>query len=146
MTNTASTASTAGRLLLRVVVGFIFVAHGWQKFSQFTIAGTTESFAQMGVPAAEIAAPFVAGLELVGGALLILGLLTRPVGVLLALNMLVALVQVHLSAGVFVSDGGYELVLLLGAGAAAIALLGAGRASLDAALFGRRQGALAKLA
>jgi putative oxidoreductase len=51
--------------------------------------------------------------------------------------MLGALFLVHASAGVFVATGGYELVLLLAAGAAAIALAGAGRISADAALFGR---------
>ncbi|GAA3712328.1 DoxX family protein [Zhihengliuella alba] len=146
MNNTSSSAATAARLILRVAVGFLFLAHGWQKFTEWTIAGTTESFAQMGVPAAEIAAPFVAGLELVGGALLILGFLTRPIAAMLTVDMLVALFLVHLGAGVFVSEGGYELVLALGAAAAGIALLGAGKFSVDAALFGRRQGAVAKLA
>lgn len=132
--------------ILRVIIGFIFAAHGWQKFNEWTIAGTQASFAKMGVPAAEIAAPAVAVLELGGGIALILGVLTRVVALLLALDMLGALFLVHASAGVFAATGGYELVLLLAAAALAVALTGAGRISVDRALFGRTNSRLAVLA
>ena len=56
-----------------------------------------------------------------------LGVLTRVFAALLALNMIGALVLVHAPAGVFVENGGFELVLALAAGAAAIALMGPGR-------------------
>ena len=141
-----STQTTTALTILRVIAGFLFAAHGWQKFNEFTIAGTQASFAKMGVPAAEVAAPIVATLELVGGIALILGVLTRVFAALLALDMLGALFLVHASAGVFVAAGGYELVLLLAAGAAAIALAGAGRLSADAALFGRSDSKLKVLA
>jgi putative oxidoreductase len=139
LTNTA-------RAILRVVLGFLFTAHGWQKFSEWTIAGTQASFGQMGVPAAEIAAPVVATLELAGGIALILGLLTRPVAILLLVNMLGALFLVHAPAGVFAMDGGYELVLLLGTAALTLALVGPGRVSVDYALFGRKDSKLSVLA
>lgn len=141
-----STQTTTALTILRVIAGFIFAAHGWQKFSEFTIAGTQASFAKMGVPAAEVAAPIIATLELAGGIALILGVLTRVFAALLALDMLGALFLVHASAGVFVADGGYELVLVLAAGALAIALAGAGRLSADAALFGRSTSKLKVLA
>jgi putative oxidoreductase len=141
-----STQTTTALTILRVIAGFLFAAHGWQKFSEFTIAGTQASFAKMGVPAAELAAPMVATLELVGGIALILGVLTRVFAALLALDMLGALFLVHASAGVFAATGGYELVLLLAAGALAIALAGAGRLSADAALFGRSKSKLKVLA
>ncbi|WP_309124664.1 DoxX family protein [Arthrobacter sp.] len=144
MNNTALT--TTARTILRVVVGFLFAAHGWQKYNEWTIAGTTAAFGDMGIPMAEVAAPLIATLELVGGIALILGLLTRPVAALLTLDMLGALILVHLSAGVFVADGGYELVLLLGAAALALALVGPGRASADYALFGRRNSRVSALA
>lgn len=70
---TASTLRDLGLLAARIVLGTIFIAHGWQKLTAWTIAGTTEAFAGMGVPMPQISAPFVAGLELIGGALLILG-------------------------------------------------------------------------
>jgi putative oxidoreductase len=132
-----STLTTTALTILRVIVGFLFAAHGWQKFSEFTIAGTQASFAQMGVPAANAAAPIIATLELVGGIALILGVLARVFAALLALDMLGALFLVHASAGVFAAKGGYELVLLLAGAALAVALAGAGRISLDRALFGR---------
>ncbi|MFT4471189.1 DoxX family protein [Arthrobacter sulfonylureivorans] len=135
MTNSALT--TTARTVLRVVLGFLFAAHGWQKFNEWTVAGTQAAFGQMGIPAADIAAPIVAGLELGGGIALILGVLTRLVAALLTLNMIGALVLVHISAGVFVEAGGYELVLLLGAAALTLALVGPGRISVDRALFGK---------
>lgn len=137
MTNTtaSSPAASLGLLLLRIVVGAIFAAHGAQKIFEFTIPGTIGSFADMGVPLPEIAAPAVAFIELGGGILLILGLFTRVAGILLAGDMIVALVTVHLPAGLWVGEGGYEFVAVLGAAALALALTGAGRISLDGAFL-----------
>lgn len=138
--------STTGLTILRVVVGFLFAAHGWQKVNEWTIAGTQAAFGEMGIPLADIVAPIIAVLELGGGIALILGLLARPFAALLAIDMLGALVLVHLPAGVFVAEGGYELVLILGAAALAIALAGPGRASVDRALFGGRKSKVSALA
>lgn len=137
MTNTTAhrPAPSLGLLILRVVTGAIFTAHGAQKMFEYTIPGTIGSFAGMGVPFAEIAAPVVAFVELIGGILLMLGLFTRPVGVVLAIDMLVALVLVHLPAGLWVGEGGYEFVAVLGAAALALALTGAGRFSIDGAVL-----------
>lgn len=137
MTNTTahSPAASLGLLLLRVITGGIIAAHGAQKIFEFTLPGTVGSFAGMGVPFPEIAAPVVAFVELIGGILLALGFLTRIVGILLAVDMIVALILVHLAAGLWVGDGGYEFVAVLGAAALALALIGAGRFSLDRALL-----------
>ncbi|MGO4122340.1 DoxX family protein [Arthrobacter sp. YAF16] len=140
------TLTTTARIILRVVTGFLFAAHGWQKFSEFTIPGTQAAFAQMGVPAANLVAPAVATLELAGGIALILGVLTRVFALLLAVDMLGALFLVHASAGIFVVAGGYELVLILAAAALAVALVGAGRVSVDGAVFGRTGSRLSALA
>jgi putative oxidoreductase len=72
--------------------------------------------------------------------------LTRVFAALLAVDMLGALFLVHASAGVFVTTGGYELVLILAAAALAVALVGAGRYSADRALFGRSNSKLSILA
>lgn len=141
-----STLTTTARTILRVVTGFLFAAHGWQKFNEFTIAGTQAAFSQMGVPAANVAAPVIATLELVGGVALILGVLTRVFAALLVVNMLGALFLVHAPAGIFAATGGYELVLILAAAAAAVALVGAGKVSVDKALFGRSGSRLHALA
>lgn len=138
--------TTSARTILRVITGFLFAAHGWQKFNEWTIAGTQAAFTQMGVPAAGLTAPVIATLELVGGAALIIGVLTRVFAVLLALDMLGALFLVHVSAGVFAATGGYELVLLLAGAALAVALVGAGKLSADRALFGRTNSKLSILA
>jgi len=124
-------------LVSRVALGVILVAHGWQKLNEYTVTGTAASFEEMGVPAPTAAATFATAVELVGGAALILGLLTPVVAVLAALNLLGALVLVHAGNGVFVENGGYELVLALIAGLVVIAMLGAGKLSVDG-LIGRR--------
>ncbi|MGO2053857.1 DoxX family protein [Glutamicibacter sp. 287] len=121
--------------MLRLAFGFLFLAHGWQKYFQFTLEGTTAAFGQMGVPAAGIIAPVAATLEIVGGAALILGLLTRVFAGLLGAQMVVALFMVHVPGGVFVENGGIELVLALAAGALALLLVGPGRVSVDALIF-----------
>ena len=113
-------------LIARIGLGAIFIAHGWQKFNEWTIAGTSDSFAQMGVPMADIAAPAATFIELIGGALLILGALTSLVGFLLAADVIGALIIVHLTPTPFVDQGGWELVAALAAGALLIAAAGPG--------------------
>lgn len=130
----------AGLLLGRVVIGVVFMAHGWQKIGQDGIAATAEGFAGMGVPFPEIAAPAVGFSELIGGALLILGAFTPIVGLVLATIMLVAALVVHLPAGLFVEQGGWELVGALGAGALVFATGGPGRFSIDHMRSRRRTG------
>ena len=93
-------------VIARIGLGAIFIAHGWQKFNEWTVAGTAESFSQMGVPLPDLAAPFSTFVELIGGALLILGALTPLVGALLAANVIGALVIVHLTPVPFVDQGG----------------------------------------
>lgn len=118
-----------GLLVLRLVTGLVFVMHGYQKFFMNTVAGTAQFFGSIGVPLPGLAAPLVAGVELIGGLLLILGLFPRVVGALLAVNMLVAILLVHVKGGFF-NPNGVEFPLLLLAASAALALTGAGRYSL----------------
>lgn len=134
-----SSTSHLGLLIARLVLGAIFLLHGYQKVVQWGFPAVTESFAGMGAPMPEITGPVVAVLELVGGALMILGLLTRVAGVLLAIDMVGAVVLVHARNGVFVDAGGWELVGALGAGALALAAAGPGRFALDALGGGSRR-------
>lgn len=119
-------------LIARIGIGVIFIAHGWQKFFTWGIDGTQAAFAGMDVPFADVSAIVAATIELVGGILLLVGFATRVAGVLLFLNMLGAFFIVHVGNGIFVADGGYELVLALGVGSLLIAGVGAGRVSIDA--------------
>ncbi|WP_193084175.1 DoxX family protein [Brevibacterium aurantiacum] len=58
-------------VIARIGLGSICIAHGWQKFNEWTVAGTSESFSQMGVPLPGIAAPISTFVEHTGGALLL---------------------------------------------------------------------------
>lgn len=121
-------------LLARVILGIVLVAHGWQKFSEWTMSGTAANFDKMGIPMPTLSAWFAGLVELVGGVMLILGALTPLVGILVALNMAGAFWFVHKSGGVFVADGGWELVGVIAAAALALAGAGAGRWSVDGLL------------
>lgn len=125
-------------LVARITLGGIFVAHGAQKLFTYGIAGTTESFTGMGIPAPQASALFAAVVELLGGAALILGAGVSIAGLLLVLDMLGAVVLVHAPNGVFVDNGGVELVAALGAGALVLGATGAGRFSVDHLVATRR--------
>ena len=135
-----------GITALRVIAGLIFVAYGWQKVSQNTVAGVTGYFTQLGVPLPELFGPFISYLELLGGMALILGVLTRPIALLFVADMAGALIFAHLPSGFYVEQGGFSQVLILGTAALAIALIGPGPYSVDRYLFGRKESKVAVLA
>lgn len=115
----------------RILVGIVLIAHGWQKYDSWTIDGTAQSFESMSVPWPNASAQIATYFELAAGVLLILGLLVRIVGPLLFIQMAFAFGFAHWSKGVFVADGGWELVGVLGAAGLALAASGSGRFSLD---------------
>jgi len=123
-------------LVLRLGVGLVMALHGWQKWSSgadgWRAGGMIEG---MGMPGGAAVAWLVMLVELVGGVLLIVGLLTRLSASLIAVVMLVALTMVKLPGpGLIAPQGGGaggELDLALMVGALAIAFLGAGALSLD---------------
>jgi len=128
-------------LLARIGLGVVLVAHGLQKLDQGGVGPAADGFAQLGIPAPEAAAVFAIGVELVGGVLLVLGALTPLVGVLVAADMAGAFWFAHRDGGVFVAEGGWELVLLIGILGLLLAATGAGRLSVDRLLTGRRRSA-----
>lgn len=122
-----------GITILRVMVGIVFVAHGSQKVFVYGFSGVSGAFGQMGIPMPAVMGPFVALLELVGGVLLVLGVGTKWVSILFAVEMAVAILRVHLSGGFFLPKG-FEFALTLFAASCAIALEGPGPASLGRTL------------
>jgi putative oxidoreductase len=127
-------------LILRLVAGAIFIAHGSQKIFVYGFAGVSTAFASMGVPMASLVAPVVACVELVAGIALVLGLFTRIAALLLACDMLGALFIVHIWKGFFLPKG-FEFVLANFAMLVTLALLGAGLYSIDS-IFARRGSAV----
>ena len=125
-------------LVLRLVIAAVFLVHGYQKVFVYGFAGVTTSFTHMGVPVPGLIAPVICVLELAGGVALLPGAFTRIVAVLLACDMLSAIIFVHAKAGFSASKGGVELVLGNLGVLVAIALLGAGAYSVDAMLARRR--------
>jgi putative oxidoreductase len=120
-------------LLARVAVGVVLIMHGWQKFFEYGISGTTASFVQMGVPLPGVSAVFAATVEVAGGAALILGIGLPVVGLLIAIDMAGAFVFAKMGAPLIAPGGGQlELVLLVGGLLAGFA---GGAYSLDRFLF-----------
>ncbi len=126
-----------GITVLRVVVGIVFLMHGGQKLFIYGFSGVAGLMGQVGIPLPMVSAVVVTAVEFLGGAALLLGVLTRWAAILLAINMLVATVVVHLRAGFFMPNG-FEYPLTLLAANVALALAGPGEAAVDTALAKRR--------
>jgi putative oxidoreductase len=143
-----------GLLVLRLIVGGIFVVHGYPKlfggpgkalhpmarrhlgpgFEQAMerggIAGFRSTVERTGMPVPGVMAWVGALAEFGGGALLALGWLTRPAALALCGQMAVAISRVHWKNGL-VGQGGYELALSLLGGLLALLFAGPGAISID---------------
>jgi putative oxidoreductase len=129
-------------LVLRLVLGLLFMGHGLQKlvparFSPPLLAASgprpvAAGFEQMGMRPGLPLAVLSGVAELVGGFLIASGLVTPLGTALLAANITVAIVAVHLRRGIWATEGGFEYLLVLLAGVYAVSALGPGALSLDA--------------
>ena len=126
-----------GIAILRILAGIVFVAHGAQKIFVFGFGGVGGAFAQMGVPMPTVTGPLIGLIELLGGVALIVGLFTRIAAILLACDMLGAIVLVHAAGGFFLPSG-LEFVLMLFAAAITLLFAGPGALSVDGVLASRR--------
>lgn len=120
-----------GLLVLRLALGLIFLFHGYPKL--FTAPRqTAEMFAKLGF--ANGTSYAIGALEVFGGILLVVGFFTRPIALLLAAEMGVAIWKVHLAKG-YLAVHEYEFPLIVGAAALALATCGPGGISLDEILL-----------
>ncbi len=118
-------------LCLRIGLGALFIAHGWPKLSD--LAGNIALWQHLHLPLPAVMGPAQAVVEFFGGILLLCGLLTRLVGLLLAIDLLGAIVVVDIHAGTII---GLEWLALW----VSLALVGSGAGawSLDGFLRNRR--------
>lgn len=130
-------------LFLRLTLGVIFIAHGADKlfgwFGGGGFSATANQFENdLGLHPGWFHAALGGGGELIGGILVLLGLLTRIGGFLIASTMVVAIVTVHLSNGLFARDGGFEFPLALLGAAMSLVASGGGQLALDRLLFRKK--------
>lgn len=128
-----------GLLIIRLIIGLTFAAHGTQKlfgwFGGHGIAGTGGWFESIGMKPGKALA-ITAGLaELIGGLLFAGGVFLWIAAFLIIGSMLVAIVKVHGANGYWVTQNGYEYNMALIVIALGVAMIGAGDYSL-AALIG----------
>ncbi len=130
-----------GLAILRIVLGIAFALHGWSKLSG-GVGGVADFFGGvLGIPAPGLMAWVVTIVELVGGILLIAGALTQVVGILLALDMLGAIIFAYLGRGApFIENGAisWEKEAVFAAAALCLVLAGPGAWSVDDAMTDSR--------
>lgn len=126
-------------LVARVLLGVVMFAHGYQKMVINGIGRTTEGFESLSIPLAIMSASFVTMVEFAGSALLIVGALTPFVSACNLVIMGGAALFVHAKNGIFVADGGWELVGVIGAGFLMLAAVGPGRYSVDHVINNRQR-------
>lgn len=126
-------------LLARLTIGIVFAKTGWGKLHN--LDQIREFFTELGIPAAHIQAPLVAGCEFVGGLLVLVGLATRvatlPLMGIMAVAILTAKREELLAPSALFGFEEWSYIVLL----AGLAVLGPGRVSLDAViarLWGQR--------
>ena len=118
--------------LLRIVLGAIFMVHGWDKLTD--IGGTTLGFAKLGIPEPQIMVYVAIAGEFLGGLGLVLGLATRLAALGTLCTMLVAIITVHLGHGLLAANGGWEYPLVNALVSLFFVSYGAGPISIDARL------------
>lgn len=113
-------------LILRIALGIMFLAHGLTKLLVFTPTGTAQFFESLGFPG--VIGYLTIVFEIGGGALLLLGILTRIISLLAVIQMIV-ITFIHSANGWSFSNtgGGWEYPAFMGLTAASLTLLGSGR-------------------
>lgn len=121
-------SATLASLALRLVLGIIFVVHGFPKLVGEGPQQTAEFLRSLRIPAPILIAVFVGTLEVLGGIFLFVGYLTSLVAALFALEMIGTTLAIKLRQGLV---GGYEFDLVIFAASIALVFLGGGAFSVD---------------
>jgi putative oxidoreductase len=124
-----------GVTAVRLAVSIILIVHGYQKWFQFGLSGVEAAFTKYGLPVPGLLALIAAVLELAGGILLFIGLFTRWVAFLVALEFIVATFYVQFRLKGYLG-GEFEMLIL--AAAILLVLAGPGRAAVDEVWLERR--------
>lgn len=138
---------------MRVALGLVMVVNGAAKIfgvgpETVTVGGVEAGFAagvtpfagflgSIGVPLPGVMAWVVTFVEFFGGLFVLLGVLTRLSGALIAVDMLVATYLVHLQNGWPSGNGGFEYTMVLALLGIAVVLSGPGRLSVEQSVLGR---------
>ena len=126
----------AGLLIVRMIVGGLFLAHGAQKlfgwFGGAGVSGTAGWFESFDIKPGVFMAVMVGIIEFLGGLLLAIGLLAPFAAAVLAVTMICAVVKVHWRNGLWNIYNGYEYNLVLFSVLLLIVLTGAGKYAVDA--------------
>jgi putative oxidoreductase len=137
----SATSSEWSPAVLRLALGGIVLVHGLGKLLNVGpaavggVSGFTSYLMSLGVPFPQVTAWVVTLVETVGAVLVLLGILTRYMAALIAIDMAGAVWFAHLSQGLVASGG--ELPIALGLVAIALVLGGPGRLSVERAALGR---------
>lgn len=127
-------------VLIRLMVGWVFLSEGIQKFL-FPAALGVGRFVKIGIPAPQFFAPFVGVVEIVCGGLLIIGLLTRLASIPLLIDISVAIITTKIpmlaKAGFWATMHEARTDYCMWLGSLFLLIVGAGRWSLDARLWRR---------
>ena len=148
-----ATSAPRSVFLIRLVVGGVFLSEGIQKFL-YPVENGVDRFVRIGIPSPEVMAPFVGVVEIVSGALILIGFLTRIATIPLITDMLVAIlstkIPIWLGHGFWgfslrnlpyygfwgmLHEARTDLAMLFGS--IFLLIVGAGLWSIDAKLFGR---------
>lgn len=118
-------------LIVRVTVGLMLIPHGYPKIMTMGASGVAAMLSRYGIEPALPLAYAVIAVETIGGIMIAIGLLTRPVAVLAVIEFLVIIFVVHWRSGYGASGGGIEFPLMWGLMLLAVTLRGGGPWSVD---------------
>ena len=135
-----ATRAHAAVILIRLLVGAVFLSEGIQKFLYPEELGAGR-FIKIGIPSPAVMAPFVGVVEIIGGALILAGLLTRLAAIALIIDMLVAIsttkIPMLMKSGFWAMahEARTDYSMLLGS--IFLLIVGAGAWSMDARMTAR---------